>query len=236
MKPFFEENGISEKDGVFSNETKSIIVKYDEQRQMYCLSVADIEEGNIGEYREINAWLFDDTQTKKDAECVGMDFAESLRKEFGVTVQKTRTNSIVDLPTALKGDDYGITAFTKKMLDVFPALKDEYKAHIAHYGNFLYLNFFGEHLVPRLVRLFEEGTAKQIKKFYNVVVDFYTNGDADTINTIVALLAAAAYKNSTVDGKIKEMLNDNKHFLNSYVMFVPFFAKNKKLLSALIKN
>lgn len=236
MDEAINEIGLKVEDNILSNDQKSVKIEYSEARQMYTLSVADITEGAVGEYKEINAWFFDDTQTKKDAECVGMDFAESLRKEFGIKVQKTRTNNIVDLPTAQKGDDYGITAFTKKMLDVFPALKDEYKAHIAHYGNFLYLNFFGEHLIPRLVRLFEEGTAKQIKKFYNVVVDFYTNGDADTINTIVALLAAAAYNNSTVDSKIKEMLSDNKHFLNSYVMFVPFFAKNKKLLSALIKN
>ena len=48
-----------------------------------------------------------------------------------------------------------IAGFTKKMLDVFPTLKDEYKAHITKYGNFLYLNFFGEYLVPVLKNLFE---------------------------------------------------------------------------------
>ena len=122
------------------------------------------------------------------------------------------------------------------MLDVFPALKDEYKAHVAHYGNFLYLNFFGEHLVPRIIRLFEEGNRKQIKKFYDVIEDFYIKGDSATINTIVALLAAAAYKNDAVTAKIKETLADNKHFLNSFVIFLPFFAKNKKLLYALVKG
>lgn len=230
LTPFFEEKEIKAKDDFFANESKAISVKYDEQRQMYTLSIAEINEGNIGEFTEINAWLFDDTQNAKDAASVGIDFANSLRKEFGV--KHTRN---VLLPTAVKGDVFDISAFSKKMLDIFPALKDEYKNHIAFYGDFLYLNFFGEHLVPRLVRLFEEGTKKQIKKFYDVAEDAYVKGDKDTVNTLIAVLTAAAYKNEKATAAIKEMLSENNHFLNSFVCFIPYFAKDKKLLKALIK-
>ena len=234
LEPLFDENGITEKDGVFVSENKAISVNYNEQRQMYTLSVADITDGNIGEYKEINSWLFDDSQNAKDAASVGIDFANSLRKEFGI--KHTRlANANVELPTAVKGDVMNISGFAKKMLDIFPALKDEYKNHIAVYGNFLYLNFFGEFLVPRLVRLFEEGTKKQIKKFYDVAEDAYVKGDKDTVNTLICVLAAAAYKNEKVTNEIKEMLSQNSHFLNSFENFVPAFSKNKKLLSALIK-
>ncbi len=234
MQPFFEENNINKVGDTYATDSKSFTVKYDDDRQMFVLSVADIEEGSIGEYREINSWLFDDSQNAKDAQSVGIDFVASLRKELGIKHKRIANNQI-DLPTAAKGDGYNISAFTKKMLDVFPALKDEYKNHIATYGNFLYLNFFGEHLVPRLVRLFSEGTKKQIKKFYDVIEDAYAKGDKDTVNLIVALLTASSFNNADVDIAIKEMLNENKHFLNSYTMFVSFFAKNKKLKSALIK-
>ena len=234
LEPLFVENGITEKDGVFVSENKAISVNYNEQRQMYTLSVADITDGNIGEYKEINSWLFDDSQNAKDAASVGIDFANSLRKEFGI--KHTRlANANVELPTAVKGDVMNISGFAKKMLDIFPALKDEYKNHIAVYGNFLYLNFFGEFLVPRLVRLFEEGTKKQIKKFYDVAEDAYVKGDKDTVNTLICVLAAAAYKNEKVTNEIKEMLSQNSHFLNSFENFVPAFSKNKKLVSALIK-
>ena len=53
--------------------------------------------------------------------------------------------------------------------------------------------------------------------------------------TQLTLLVAAAYKNDKVTEQIREMLAENKHFLNSFNMFIPVFAKNKKLLSALIK-
>ena len=235
MQSFFDENGISEKDGIFCNESKAIKVEYADERQMYVLYVADIDEGNIGEYSEINAWLFDDSQTARDAVSVGMDFVTSLRKNFGIK-HKRPVNNIVDLPTASKDGNVNIQSFTKKVLDVFPALKDEYKNHISIYGNFLYLNFFGEHLVPRLIRLFEEGTKKQIKKFYAIVEDAYNKGDKDTANTAVVILTAAAYNNEKVTKEIEEMLSQNTHYLNSFKMLLPVFAKNKKLREALIKE
>jgi len=234
MQPFFDENGIKAKDGIFVSETKAIDVKYDENRQMYLLLVADIEEGNIGEFTEVNAWLFDDSQNARDAESVGIDFVNSLRKIFGVKVRHN-ANGIVELPTASKNGNVDIAAFTKKVLDVFPALKDEYKNHVSAYGNFLYLNFFGEHLTPRLIRLFEEGTKKQIKKFYDILENAYMKGDKDTVNATVIVLAAASYNNEKVDAAIKEMLTDNKHFLSCYTAFVPVFASNKKLVATMIK-
>lgn len=235
LEPFFEENNITEKDGLYSNENKVISVKFDEARQMYVLQVADITEGETGDFKEINAWLFDDTQTARDATAVGIDFANSLRKEFGIKRQRTNSG-VIDLPTVTKGANIDIPSFTKKVLDVFPALKDEYKNHISIYGNFLYLNFFGEQLVPRIIRLFEEGTPKQIKKFYDVLADAYTKGDKDTVNTVVAVLTAAAYKNEKVTNGINDMLKENGHFLASFQMFVPVFAKNQKLKNALIKE
>ena len=235
MQPFFDENGITLKDGIYSNDTKAIDIGYDDNRQMYFLKVADIEEGNISEYREINAWLFDDSQNARDAIAVGIDFVGSLRKEFGIKHKRT-VNSIVDLPTASKDGSINISSFTKKVLDVFPAMKDEYKAHISIYGNFLYLNFFAENFVPRVIRLFEEGTKKQIKKFYDILEDGYVKGDKDTVNAIVIVLAAAAYNNEKVTAGIKDMLAENKHFLDGFTMFIPVFAKNKKLKETFVKE
>ena len=236
MQGIIKDAGLKVEDNFLKNDTKSIKIERSEETKLYTIAIADVDGENIGEYKQISAWLFDDNQTAKDAIAVGIDFSDALRKELGIAEQKPVVNSLVDLPTAKKGSDSGINALAKKMLDIFPALKEEYKAHVAHYGNFLYLNFFGEHLVPRLVRLFEEGTSKQIKKFYNTILDFYVEGDNDTINTVVALLAAAAYKNDNVTQKIRDMLADNNHFLSSFNNFLPAFAKNKKLVAALIKK
>ncbi len=235
MKPFFEEAGITEKDGIFYASEKAYSVSYDQEHQLYVLASAPLNEGQLGEFTTIDSWLFDDSQTARDAASVGNGFVATLRKDLGIKPQSF-FESLVNLPTVSKDGNIDISSFTKKVLDVFPALKDEYKNHISIYGNFLYLNFFGEHLVPRLAKLFEEGNRKQIKKFYDILSDAYEKGDRDTTNTCVMILAAAGYENEKATANIKEMLKDDQHFLSSFESVIPFFKRNKKLKAALIRK
>ena len=236
MRSFLDEHNFKKtEEGLYVGETKHIAVKFEDARQMYTLLVADIdEEGAASEFKEVNAWLFDDSQNAKDATAVGIDFVNSLRKEMGVK-HKRAVNNEIELPSASKSGAMTVTGFAKKMLDVFPVLKDSYKEHISIYGNFLYINFFGENLVPLMNNLFVTGTKKQIKKLYDVFEVAYVKGDKDTVNIMVALLCAASYNDEKATEAIREMLSEDSHFLASYNNFVPVFASNKKLLSALIK-
>ena len=231
MEPLLSEQGFKAgENGEFSNDTKKVLVAYDEEKQMYRFSIADID----GDYKEVSAWLFDDSQNAKDASSVGIDFVATLRKELGITAKRVGNNNI-ELPSASKSGNMTVTGFAKKMLDVYPTMKEEYKEHIAVYGNFLYINFFGESLVPNLKNTFENGSKKQIKKLYDVFEDAYLKGDKDTVNILVAVLCAAAYKNENITAAIREMLEVDKHFLASFDNLLPIFHKNKKLANALIK-
>ena len=236
MQPFLDEQGFkAQENGNFKNDKRKIKIAYNEERQMYVLSAADTGEEGDGEFKEIDAWLFDDSQNAKDAAAVGVDFTAALRKNMGIRIKRTADGSNVELPSFSKGGSVTVTGFAKKMLDFFPTLKDEYKNHIAANGNFLYLNFFGEHLVPNIKQVMLTGNKKQIKKLYDILEDMYVKGDRDTVNAIVAVLCAAAYNDEKATAAIKEMLADDKHFLSSFENFVPVFAKNKKLTAALIK-
>ncbi len=234
MKPFLDENGFKSVDNGFANETKKIAVSYNEGNKTYSLFVATKDdEGNFGEEVNANTWLFDDSQTEKDAEAVGIDFVNTLRKELGVKAAKRGAS--VELPTASKNGSMSITGFAKKMLDVFPVLKEDYKEHIEIYGTFLYLNFFGEKLVPQMAGLFENGTKKQIKKLYDVFEDAYVKGDKDTVNVMIAVISAVGIKSEKANTAIEDMLSADTHFLQAYKNFKPMLSRDKKLSSALIK-
>lgn len=236
IEPFLNENGFKKTDeGVFSGETKSFSIAYNEARQMYTLNAQDVsEEGETSDSKEINAWLFDDSQNANDATAVGIDFLNSIRKELGVKASRV-VNQQIDLPTATKSGNVAVMGFTKKMLDIFPSLKEKYKEHIACFGEFLYVNFFGENLVPALKEYLNSATKKQLKKLFDVFEDAYVRGDRATVNIIVALLCAASYNDEATTSIIKEMLSSNEHFTASYTNFIPVLPKNKQLFKALIK-
>lgn len=237
MQPFFDENGFTAtEDRVYKNGKKAAFVEYNDDRQMYILKTADIAEDGSFELTEANAWLFDDSQNASDAVAVGIDFTSTLRSELGIKHKRSATaTSAIDLPTASKDGNYNITAFTKKVLDVFPVLKDDYKQHVAIYGNFLYLNFFGEKLVPQIKATLKENNKKAVKKMFSVFENGYLQGDRDTVNTIVAVIAAACADDETVKENAISALGENKHFIDSIIQFIPIVSTNKKLKAALLK-
>ncbi|MBQ7726430.1 MAG: hypothetical protein IJT66_04725 [Clostridia bacterium] len=238
MRPFLEEHSFRKtENGAFVNEQKAVRVAYDEPRQMYLLSVADVEDGKIGEFKELNAWLFDDSQNAKDAAAVGIDFVGDLRKNMGIKLKRSAANADVELPSFSKSGSVTVTGLTKKLLDVFPASKEDYKNHIASSGgNFLYLHFFGETIVPQLKTLLKSGNKKQVKKLFDLFEELYVKGDKDTVNALVAMLCAAAYEDEAAAGVIKEALAENKHFSAAFENLLPAFSKNKKLVSVLVNK
>lgn len=233
MKPFLDENGFKEQDGAFVSDTKAAKVSYNDERQMYQLYMAEVENGTVGEYSEVSAWLFDDSQTQKDAESVAIDFTATLRDKMGIKIKRS-VNSQIDLPTA-KAGTYDISAFSKKVLDIYPQFKENYKAHIAFYGNFLYLNFFGETLVPQMRSVLCENNKKAVKKLCEMLENGYVQGDRDTVNAIVAVCAAAVLNDDTAKTNLFSALADNSHFVKAVEQFIPVLSGNKKLQATLIK-
>ncbi len=237
MQPFLDENGfVSLEDYTFKNDKKAVKVEYSETRQMYLLLCADIsEDGSIGEFSEIEAWLFDDSQFERDAESVGIDFVDTLRKNLGIKVRRSVNNSAVDLPTAQKGDKYTVSVFTKKVLDTFPQYKESYKEYVAKYGNFLYLNFFGKYLVPQIKQTLNESTKKSTKKILDMVEPAYMDGDRDTVNAVVACLAAACYDDEKTKTAVFDMLSENTHFKAAVEAFIPVLKSKKQIREILVK-
>lgn len=235
MKPLLDEQGFkSAGEGIYQNDKKAVKIEYDEDKKMYRLFMAEVNGEETEEYVEVSAWLFDESQNAKDAASVGIDFCDTVRNKLGVKI-KREVGAQVDLPTFSKDGAYNVTAFAKKALDVFPALKDPYREHIAKYGNFLYIDFFGEYLVPELKKVYKENNKKTVKKVTEVAQSAYINGDRDVVDLLVALLSAAVAEDTVAAENLYASLGENKHFIQAVQSFSQNLIKSKKLKSALIK-
>lgn len=235
MQSFLDENNFKcLDDGSFKSENKQVKVEYDEARQMYLLKIAGIEDGVVGEYNEVSAWLFDDSQNVKDAASVGVDFTATLRENLGIKIKRAVSTEI-ELPSANKSGSLTMAGFTKKLLDIFPAFKDSYKEHVAHYGQYLYLDFLGEYFVPQLKNVFTVNDKKQVKKLVEFLSDGFNKGDRETANAVVAVCSAAVYKDNDLKERFLEAVAEEKYLKEAVANFLPVFQSNKKLVSLLVK-
>ena len=62
----------------------------------------------------------------------------------------------------------------------------------------------------------------------------YLQGDRETVNAVVAVLAAAAYNDEDMKTKVLSLDEEDKHLYSSVNAFIPVFNSNKKLVAAFI--
>ncbi len=237
MKPLLDGQKFVADGEIYKSDTKAVQICFDEATKMFILKVADITEGESGEFAVLSSWLFEDDQTVKDAAAVGIDFADTLRKHLGLK-KNTRDASVnIALPTVEKGDAVTITTLTQKLLAFFPEYKDDYKESIAKYGKFLYQDFFITKFVPSIKALLADKSAnkKQIKKLFDMLSELYVEGDGATVDQIVAIIAAVIYSNKEYIEIFKMHTDGNEHLQKSVEELLLILKSNKKLRIAIIK-
>lgn len=223
-------------DGTYKNETKAVKVEYDEAEKMFLLKIADITDGEQGDFTVASSWLFEDDQTERDAAAVGVDFADTLRSALGVKADRARISNVA-LPTAEKGDSVNVLTLTQKLLAIYPQFKETYKEDVAAYGKFLHLNFFTTNFVPAIQADLRDGknNKKAVKKLFDMLADMYVDGDTNTTDTVVALLGAVAYGDEALTEAVRTQLGENKHMLTSFNEMLVSLKGSKKLREALGK-
>ncbi len=236
MQSFLDEQGFKAlEEGVYANPTKQIKIEYSEEKQVYRLLAADVTEAGAGEYTELTAYLFDDTQNKRDAASVGIDFVDTLRKNMGVKAARRGNSGEIDLPTNQKVGTVTVGGMTAKLLAVYPEYKDIYKESVAFNGKFLHLEFYRENFIPRINRALFENNKKQLKKLFDVLADCYISGDKETGTLIVATITAACDGDAALLENAKEAMGEGSYLAPLVTNFVSELKKNKKLREALIK-
>lgn len=231
LAAFFEENGFKEQDGVYSNGTKALKIEYDEGKSVYMLLVADVNEGEIGEYSTASTYLFTDEHNRKDAVSVGIDFLETARKAIGAKSVR-RSAGETELPTA-NSPTVSVNTLTAKLLAIYPELKETYKEETAAKGKFLYLDFYTTYFIPEIRKTLDEGGKKNVKKLIDMMCELFVTGDRAVTNLIVAVLAAAIGKDEKRFKTATERMEECPHLVTAVNNEILVLARNKKFQKAM---
>lgn len=231
MSAFLNENGFKEENGVYLNEKYALKIEYDEARQVYNLSIAAKGENGIGEYKNISAYLFDESQTKADAISVGIDFVDSAQKAMGIKAGY-RGGAAIDLPTA-QGENVTVSTLTAKLLANYPELKEVYKAEVDEKGKYLYLDFSARYFIPEIRKTLDEKNKKAVKKLIDMLCEMFVAGDRATSDLVIALLAGAIGKDAERFKTATEKMEECPHLITAVNNGVAVLVKNKKFAKAL---
>lgn len=233
MNAFLDENGFKEQDGIFSNGLKAIKIEYDEDREIYKLLYADVNEGEVGEFSVISSYLFDEGQTKNDAVSVGIDFVDSARKAMGIKAVRKTASGETELPSANSGNSVTVATLTAKLLANYPELKETYKAETTAKGKYLYLDFCTTYFVPEIRKTLDSGNKKATKKLIDMLCEIFVTGDRASVNLVIGLLSSAIGKNADRFKAAADRMEDCPHLVTAVNNEIAILAKNRKLQKAL---
>ncbi len=241
LKDVLIENGYSTEGqelGTFVGEFKTYKVSYSDDRKMFSVGVAPADTES---FTELSSWYFDESDHgAKDTACIGEDFLEAVAKDLGVTVVKAAdgTTKEVALPEkAAVGTEPGIEAFAQKFLAMFPQYKEDYKAMVAKYGDFLYVEFFKRYGIAKMKELMadEDKNKKQLTKFWSMLGDMHYEGELIVGDVICSVILAGSFGNepAVFDAAADKYLADYPFLKGAGRAAVHDYKRNKKLRNVL---
>lgn len=187
-------------------DTAYSVIYYKNKKHMVMRSCAMTEDGPDNEWKTMATWMFDpEVDKEKEAESIGADFAEILSgpRVIAQTRQKKKKKNSDDG----NGDP---VFFSKRLINVFPELRDEVKYEEDHYESFRAVMFAREHIVPKVISLLESGDKGRIDKLSQILSAQYDYGDIDTRSVITIVILNSITEDSQKEAIKEEMSDDLK--------------------------
>lgn len=191
---------VDNEDGAyFANDAQAVKVSFDEAKKLFKLNCGAVEDGKAtGEWKVISEWLFPEDYTVNDAVSIGNDFSDSLGEFLGTKKTVSRTSDV-----SISGDaksSMSLEGLLSRFLTIFPQYKEAYQEHVGKYGECLYVDFFEKTAVVCMRELLEQNDKKRLKKFFELLNQYYTLGDKNA----AAVVSAVIMKESITDEKLEQ--------------------------------
>lgn len=226
---------VCQEDGSYRNEDYCFKIEYNEESKLYSLFLAATDDQP--EYKEMSTWIFDDTKTEKDAAVIGKDFCETLMQKMGIA-PKRKTTADIPLPTkSAAGKSVDINGMAQRLLAVFPTHKDAYRDHVAQNGEFLYITFLNETIVPDIRAAIDAGSKKPLKKIFDALGELYVDGNRAVQNAVAVTIVTGAVGDSKERYEtVLPFMEENQYLKTAVVNLRRFYdSKNKKLRTMINK-
>lgn len=185
---------------LFTGESNAYMVMYNAQKKLAALKVCGISDGTPdNQWKSISTWIFDpENDGSKEINSIGNDFADSL------STNKPRISG----KSKKKNSDDGNADpkfFCKRMVNIFPELKEEIWEEEDGYDPFRGVTFTENHIVPRVNELLKTGNKQQIDKLAGILNAQYSAGNLDT-RSIITIIVLNGIK-PELESKIEEYLD-----------------------------
>lgn len=215
----------------YSGEKGKIRVLYNDNKIRLLAGEKDAKSEDDSDYSLLASFLLViDEYDLKDVKSVANEVAENIaeaytpkqiaKRQQNIKAQATVTRSAVKSGALL----YDPATLAIRLASLYPSIKDEYKAHLEHYDDFLCEDFFVNVVNPLVYDTIRENNPQKMKKLFNILNEIYEDGTNEVQDVIVVtMLASYDYQGDMVQHVLQYV---------SDTLMEPFIRVNKILKSS----
>ncbi|HBA93117.1 MAG TPA: hypothetical protein DCZ02_00710 [Ruminococcaceae bacterium] len=212
----FRQMGADDTSMTFSGEKGIYRLVHDSESNILQLEVSYEDNGDKTEYSTISKSLFDlETIDARDIKSTSNELIDELERMFKVRKQvnldKVKMPKSVSRTKAKNGIvSYDIDSLANRFGTLYPEFKDEIKANVVKYGEFLPEDFFINHGNQKVLDVIQNGTKAEQKKLFKMLGEVFEDGIND-VQDVIAVTILGEMKND------KKMMAVADEYMSEYM-------------------
>lgn len=190
----------------FSGEKGIYRIVYDSSSSIMAFECA-YENSENAEFNTISRSLFDaESYDERDAKSLANEINDEITSLFKsrkkVDLDKIKMPKAVSRTKAKNGVvSYDTDSLANRFATLYPDMKDDIRANIAQYGEFLPETFFKEKGSARIIDVIANGSETDVKKLFKMLNEVYEDG-TNEVQDIIGVTILGEMKN---DPKLMEV-------------------------------
>ena len=201
---------------VFSGDKGIYRLTHNAESNIIQLEVAYEDKGEETEYNIISKSLFDlEVVDLREIKSLSNEIIDELERLFKVrkpvNLDKVKMPKSVSRTKAKNGIiSYDVDSLANRFGTLYPEFKDEIKANVVKYGEFLPEDFFMNYGTAKGLDVIKNGTKQEQKKLFKMLNEIYEDGIND-VQDIIAVTILGEMKND------KEMMAVADEYMSDYM-------------------
>lgn len=184
--PVSESNG--KYTALFSGDKGTFKLEVSDQKIYLKCTLAKTDMAVENDFSQESVSLFEeDSLRDQDIRSMSNEFGENIEKFYSAgQTKKSKLPTPVSKNAAKSGSVYYDTiTLGARISQIYPELKDEYKANIEKYGEFLVEDFFLNHGNAYIINTIRENNPQKMRKLFNCLNEIYNDGTNEVQGVIV---------------------------------------------------
>ena len=173
---------------LFSGDKGTFKLEVSDQKIYLKCTLAKADMAVENDFSQESVSLFEeDSLRDQDIRSMSNEFGENIEKFYSAgQTKKSKLPTPVSKNAAKSGSVYYDTiTLGARISQIYPELKDEYKANIEKYGEFLVEDFFLNHGNAYIINTIRENNPQKMRKLFNCLNEIYNDGTNEVQGVIV---------------------------------------------------